>query len=69
MSEPTTTEMIAWCEYMIGRLASSLASIQERGGHVDQIDDIEEHSRILRAIVNRLQQSAGKSEPPPTFGQ
>lgn len=58
IGEPTTTEILAWCEHMIGRLASSTTQLQERVGYIDPIDDIEAHTRILQAIVSRLQQGA-----------
>ena len=67
MSEPTTAEMIAWCE--------KFADVQEKVNampmkvKIDQrlADTYAERVAMLRAIAARLRQASGKAEPAPTY--
>lgn len=65
MSDPTTAEMIAWCE------AGAAECDAEARDHADTPADVaaaKEEAAMLRAIAARLRQtSTGKSEPPPSF--
>lgn len=67
MSDVTTGEMLAWCNAMLIQLASRMDDIRVNGGRIDDIEETEEHIRILGAIRDRLLQARGKAEPPPSY--
>ena len=63
MSEPTTAEMIAWCDSHLLRFEA-----KRKDGWATYTTRLDEHDFIaLRAIAARLRQAAGKAEPAPTF--
>lgn len=69
MPEPTTAQMIAWCE---GRATEqdSLARTAHVAGHKNPqvLREIHQaHARYYRAIAARLRASAGIAHEPPAF--
>lgn len=67
MSEPTTAEMIAWCE--MEEIANRAKARQ--GARISSsqrsIDQNNNRAAMLRAIAARLRQASGEAEPAPTF--
>lgn len=63
MSEPTTAEMIAWCDSHLLRFEA-----KRKDGWATYTPRLDEHDLItLRAIAARLRQASGKAEPAPTY--